>query len=47
MQTSETTRVVRVTFHKKKTEVFRRKPFEAPPEETRLFRKQDPWKYGK
>lgn len=45
--TGETTRVVRVTFHKKKTEVLRKKPFEMSKEETRRFRKRDLWRDGR
>jgi len=45
--TGETTRIVKVTFHKKKTEILRKKPFAGTESETRILRNNDPWKFGR
>jgi len=40
----ETTKFVRVTFHKRKTDIMRRKKFEISVENTGAASKKDPWK---
>jgi hypothetical protein len=43
----ETTKFVRVTFHKKKTDIMRRKKFETDSEDPCVPNKKDPWRYRK
>jgi hypothetical protein len=48
VQSSEkTTKILKVTFHKKKTDILRRKPFELSEAQTRTFRRRDPWGSGR
>jgi hypothetical protein len=44
VQSSEkTTKILKVTFHKKKTDILRKKTFELSEAQTRTFRRRDPW----
>ena len=43
----ETTKIVRVTFDKKKTEILRKKPFELSSEDTKRLQTKDPWRFGR